>query len=158
MKQFLLTMAGVFAGLVLFLIGVPFLLIVMAAGAAKPAPTPAHTVLALDLRDPLTDQDPVNPFASIGRRSMSVMSVIETLDRAGKDGKVKAVLVRLPEGGMPPAAADEIRLALKKFRAPGKPVFAHSQGPHPAGLNHPTYMPRCAPNHNRNTTRRPARL
>ena len=119
MKQFLLTMAGVFAGLVLFLIGVPFLLIVMAAGAAKPAPTPAHTVLALDLRDPLTDQDPVNPFASIGRRSMSVMSVIETLDRAGKDGKVKAVLVRLPEGGMPPAAADEIRLALKKFRASG---------------------------------------
>ena len=56
MKQFLLTMAGVFAGLVLFLIGVPFLLIVMAAGAAKPTPTPAHTVLALDLRDPLTDQ------------------------------------------------------------------------------------------------------
>ena len=38
MKQFLLTMAGVFAGLVLFLIGVPFLLIVMAAGAAKPTP------------------------------------------------------------------------------------------------------------------------
>ena len=70
MKQFLLTMAGVFAGLVLFLIGVPFLLIVMAAGAAKPAPTPSHAVLELDLRSPLTDQDPVNPFASLGRSSM----------------------------------------------------------------------------------------
>lgn len=140
MKQFLLTMAGVFAGLVLFLIGVPFLLIVMAAGAAKPAPTPSHAVLAIDLRDPLTDQDPVNPFASIGRRSMSVMSVIETLDRAGKDGKVKAVLVRLPEGGMPPAAADEIRLALRKFRASGKPVIAHSQGLYPTGVITSTYM------------------
>jgi len=140
MKQFLTTMAGVFAGLVLFLIGVPFLLIVMAAGATKPAPTPAHAVLELDLRDPLTDQDPVNPFASIGRRSMSVMSVIETLDRAGKDGKVKAVLVRLPEGGMAPASADEIRLALKKFRATGKPVYAHSQGLYPSGIVTSTYM------------------
>ncbi|MDF2900614.1 MAG: signal peptide peptidase SppA, type [Phenylobacterium sp.] len=140
MKQFLITTAGVFAGLVLFLVGVPFLLIVMAAGAAKPAPTPSHAVLQLDLRDPLTDQDPVNPFASIGRRSMSVMSVIETLDRAGKDGKVKGVLIRLPEGGMAPASADEIRLALKKFRASGKQVIAHSQGLYPSGVVTSTYM------------------
>lgn len=140
MKQFLITAAGVFAGLVLFLIGVPFLLIVAATSAAKPEPTPAQAVLELDLRDPLTDQDPVNPFASFGRRSMSVMSVIETLDRAGKDGKVKGVLVRLPEGGMAPAAADEIRLAVKKFRATGKPVFAHSQGLYPSGVVTSTYM------------------
>lgn len=140
MKQFLTTMAGVFAGLVLFLIGVPFLLIVMAASAAKPAPTPAQAVLELDLRDPLTDQDPVNPFASIGRRSMSVMSVIETLDRAGRDGRVKAVLVRLPEGGMAPASADELRLAFRKFRANGKPIFAHSQGLYPSGVVTSTYM------------------
>ena len=69
MKQFLITTAGVFVGLVLFLIGVPFLLIVMAAGAAKPAPTPAVSVLELDLRDPISDQDPTNPLAGLGRRS-----------------------------------------------------------------------------------------
>jgi len=40
MKQFLTTMAGVFAGLILFLVGVPFLLIVIAAGATRPAPLP----------------------------------------------------------------------------------------------------------------------
>ena len=57
MKQFLLTMAGVFAGLVIFLVGVPFLLIVIAAGAAQPTALPAHTVLELDLREDLTDQD-----------------------------------------------------------------------------------------------------
>ncbi|MDP3853701.1 signal peptide peptidase SppA [Phenylobacterium sp.] len=140
MKQFLITTAGVFAGLVLFLVGVPFLLIVMAAGAAKPSPTPDQAVLQLDLRDPLTDQDPVNPFASFGRRSMSVMSVIETLDRAGKDGKVKGLLVRLPEGGMEPAAADEIRLAIRKFHATGKSVIAHSQGLYPSGVISSTYM------------------
>lgn len=140
MKQFLITTAGVFVGLVLFLIGVPFLLIVMAAGAARPDPTPAVAVLELDLRDPLTDQDPTNPLASFGRRSTSVMSVIETLDRAGKDGKVKALLVRLPEGGMEPAAADELRLAVKKFRATGKTVLAHSQGLYPSGVVTSTYM------------------
>ncbi len=140
MKQFLITTAGVFVGLVLFLIGVPFLLIVMAAGATKPDPTPAVAVLELDLRDPLTDQDPTNPLASFGRRSTSVMSVIETLDRAGRDGKVKALLIRLPEGGMEPAAADELRQAVKKFRAAGKTVIAHSQGLYPSGVVTSTYM------------------
>lgn len=43
MKQFFLTVASVFVGLLLFVVGVPFLLIVMAAGAAGP-PVP-HTVL-----------------------------------------------------------------------------------------------------------------
>ncbi len=140
MKQFLTTMAGVFVGLVLFLIGVPFLLIVMAAGATKPAPTPAVAVLELDLRDPLTDQAPSNPLAALGRRSMSVMSVIETLETARKDGKVKAVLVRLPEGGVEPAAADELRQAFKRFRSSGKPLYAHSQGLYASGVVTSTYM------------------
>ena len=140
MKQFFLTMAGVFAGLVLFLVGVPFLLVVMAAGAARPPATPAQTVLALDLRDPLSDQEPQNPLAAFGRRSMSVMSVIETLRRAEHDNHIKGVLVRLPEGGVEPAAADELRLAIKHFRASGKPVFAHSQGLYPSGVVTSTYM------------------
>jgi protease IV len=140
MKQFFITMAGVFAGLVIFLVGVPFLLVVMAAGATRPDPTPAQAVLDLDLRDPLSDQDPQNPLAQFGRRSMSVMSVIETLRRAERDGKVKAVLVRLPEGGVEPAAADELRQALRRVSAAGKPVLAHSQGLYPSGMVVSTYM------------------
>jgi hypothetical protein len=141
MKQFLMTMAGVFVGLVLFLVGVPFLLIVMAASAARPAPIPTHTVLQLDLRGGLSDQDPQNPFAALGGGGQSVMSIIETLRRAETDDKVEAVLVRLPEGGMAPASADELRLAFKHFRAVGKkPIFAHSQGLYPSGLVTSTYM------------------
>ena len=142
MKQFLMTVAGVFVGLVLFLVGVPFLLIVMAAGAARPAPVPTHTVLQLDLRGGLPDQDSQNPFAALGGGGgQSVMSIIETLRRAETDDKVKAVLVRLPEGGMAPASADELRLAFKHFRAVGKkPIFAHSQGLYPSGLVTSTYM------------------
>ncbi|WP_029915862.1 signal peptide peptidase SppA [Caulobacter sp. UNC358MFTsu5.1] len=142
MKQFLMTVAGVFVGLVLFLVGVPFLLIVMAASAARPAPVPAHTVLQLDLRGGLSDQDSQNPFAALsGGGGQSVMSIVETMRRAETDDKVEAVLVRLPEGGMAPASADELRLAFKHFRAVGKkPIFAHSQGLYPSGLVTSTYM------------------
>ena len=142
MKQFLMTVAGVFVGLVLFLVGVPFLLIVMAASATRPAPVPAHTVLQLDLRGGLSDQESQSPFAAFGGGGgQSVMSIVETLRRAETDDKVKGVLVRLPEGGIAPASADELRLAFKHFETVGKkPVFAHSQGIYPSGLVTSTYM------------------
>jgi protease IV len=140
MKQFLLTMAGVFAGLVLFLVGVPFLLLIMAANASRPDAVPAHAVLSLDLREPLKDQEPSNPLAAFGRPSLSVMHIISTLRKAETDDRVKSLLIRLPEGGIEPAAADEIRLAIKHFRASGKTVLAHSQGLYPSGMITSTYM------------------
>ncbi len=140
MKQFLITAAGVFAGLLIFLVGVPFVLISMALSATASAPVPARSVLTLDLRDPLTDQAPHNPLFGLGRNSASVMSIISTLRRAETDGRVKGLFVRLPEGGIEPGMADEIRLAFKQFRAAGKPVYAHSQGIYPAGIVTTTYM------------------
>ena len=140
MKQFLITAAGVFAGLMIFMIGVPFLLITMAASAAGPPATPAKAILELDLRDPLTDQSPQSPLAGLGRRSNSAMGVAETLRRAETDERVRGVFIRLPEDGMEPGVADEIRLAIKHFRTSGKPVFAHSQGLYPAGAVASTYL------------------
>jgi protease-4 len=140
MKQFLITAAGVFAGLMIFLVGVPFVLITMAASAAGPAPVPLKTVLELDLRDPLTDQSPRNPLAGFTRRTSSVMSIIEGLRRAEGDDRVKGLLIRLPEDGMEPGAADELKLAIRHFRAAGKPVIAHSQGIYPSGIVTSTYM------------------
>ncbi|QUD87124.1 signal peptide peptidase SppA [Phenylobacterium montanum] len=139
MRQFLLTMAGVFAGLVLFFIGVPFLILSLIASAAHPAATPAKTVLALDLRRAMTDQEPdgVLPFTN---RGLAVMSVVQALHRAEGDGRVKALFVRLPEGGMEPGEADELRLAFKHFRESGKPIIAHSQGLYSSGAIASTYM------------------
>ena len=140
MKQFLITAAGVFAGLLLFLIGVPVVLVAVAANAAGPEATPAKAVLELDLRDPLTDQSPQNPLSGFGQRTKSVMGIIESLHRAERDERVKGLLIRLPEGGVDPGAADELRLAIRRFRAAGKPVFAHSQGLYPSGVVTATYM------------------
>lgn len=140
MKQFLITAAGVFAGLVIFLIGVPFVLIAMAASAAGPAPVPARAVLELDLREPLTDQSPQNPLAGFARRGHSAMSIIEGLRRAEKDERIKGLLIRLPEGGIEPGLADELRLSIKHFETSGKPVIAHSQGLYPTGVSTAAYM------------------
>ncbi len=138
MKQFLLTMAGVVAGMTIFFVGVPFMFIVAALGSSKPQPPSA--VLQLDLRRSLADQEPQNPFAGLSGRSLSVMSIVETLRKAEGDPRVKGLFVRLPEGGAAPGEADELRLALKHFRASGKPVFAHSQGLYPSGAASSTYM------------------
>jgi protease-4 len=140
MKQFLMTAAGVFAGMLIFLVAVPFVLVSLALSAAGPAPVPSKSVLELDLRQNLTDQAPQNPLWGIGRNGSSVMSIIETLRRAEKDDRVKGLLVRLPEGGLEPGEADEIRLALNHFRSAGKPVYAHSQGIYPSGVVTASYM------------------
>jgi protease-4 len=138
MKQFFTTIAGVFVGLLLFFIGLPFLLIVSAIGAARPEATPAAAVLTLDLRGGLSDQTASDPFALLGG-GRSVMKIVETLDRAERDPKVKALLIRLPESGMPPAAAEELAAAIHDFRRAGKRVVAHSQGLQPIGVVTATY-------------------
>ncbi|HWA62689.1 MAG TPA: signal peptide peptidase SppA [Caulobacteraceae bacterium] len=139
MKQFLTTVAGVFVGLLLFAFVMPFFLIGLIASASRPAPTPANTVLSLDLRAGMTDQQPQAPFPGLSGKTLSVIGIEETLRRAEQDPKVKGLFVRLPEGGMAPAAADELRLAFKRFRAAGKPILVHSQGVYPSGVVTATY-------------------
>ena len=141
MKQFFITVAGVFAGLMLFFVVIPFVLtmIVAASVGSKPV-TPSNTVLELDLRAGLTDQTPGNPFASFGGSGLSTIQIVDTLAQAQEDDAVKVLLLRLPEGGMTPAAADEIRQAVQRFKAADKRVIAHSQGLSPVGAVISTYM------------------
>jgi len=140
MKQFLLTMAGVFAGLVLFFIGAPIILISLVAGAAKPTPTPGAAVLTLDLRKGLTDQEPNSAFSLFGGGKYAAMSIVTSLHAAETDSHVKALFVRLPEVGMEPGEADELRVAFRHFEAAGKPIIIHSQGLAPEGIITATYM------------------
>jgi protease-4 len=139
MKQFIITMAGVFVGLALFFVGVPLLLIAWVTAAARPAPAPEKSVLVLDLRGGLTDQAKPGPFAALSGRTGSVLGVEEVLRAAERDDHVKGLLVRLPEGGIAPATADELRLAFRHFRAAGKPILAHGQGFYADGTVVSTY-------------------
>ena len=138
MKNFLTTVAGVLVGLTLFVLSAPIVAIWIISAAARPAPTPDRTVLSLDLRGALTDQSPAGPLAFLGK-GQSVMTIEETLRRAETDDRIKGLFVRLPEIGMAPAAADELRLAFREFRAHGKFIIAHAQGLYGSGLITSTY-------------------
>jgi protease-4 len=140
MKTFLITLAAVFAGLLLFFIAAPFVLISLIAASARPVPPPIRAVLTLDLRQPLSDQTPSNPLAFLSGRALSVVSAVERLRRAEHDDHVKALYLRLPEGGIAPASADELEAALRRFRASGRPILAFSQGIFPSGVPSSAYL------------------
>jgi protease IV len=126
LKQFFLTIAGVFAGLLLFFIFIPIMLIASAVGSSAPA-TPANSVLSIDLRETLTDVPANTPFAAFTAGS-SVTGLVRKLEAAETDGNIKGIFIRASEMGMAPAHAEEIRQALIDFKASGKFVIAHAQG------------------------------
>jgi protease IV len=125
-KQFFITIAGVFLGLVLFFVLIPMMLIASVAGSSAPV-TPANTVLSVDLREELTDVPANTPFAAFSSSS-SVTGLVRKLEAAETDNHVKGVFIRASEMGMAPAHAEEIRQALIDFKASGKFVIAHAQG------------------------------
>ncbi|MGD9964973.1 MAG: signal peptide peptidase SppA [Hyphomonadaceae bacterium] len=127
MKQFLITVAGVLTGLVLFLFIGPILLIGMLAASFGGQPAqPSHMVLALDLREPLTDQRSPNPFAAFGDGS-ALLDVLGKIEAARTDNAVEGIYIRANTAGLAAAQAEELRAALAAFRASGKFVVAHLQ-------------------------------
>jgi protease-4 len=126
LKQFLITVGGVLVGLVVFVFLLPFLIIGMITASASPPPQPAHMVLQLDLREPMTDQQPVNAFAAFGGEP-ALLDVLARIEAARTDNAVEGIYVRANTGGMPASQAEEIRTALDAFRQSGKFVVAHVQ-------------------------------
>lgn len=131
MKQFLITFGAVVAAMTMVLIGIPIFLFMMAAASIKPNVS-GPLVVSVDLRAGLTDQSKESPFDFLtGGSGLSTIKVITRLKSASEDNNVKAVIIRLPEGGMSPAASEEIRDAVLGMKKAGKPVYAFSQGLYP---------------------------
>lgn len=93
---------------------------------------PSNMVLALDLRRPIADSRPYD--FGFGSRPVTVMDIVLGLDAAGRDARVKGVVLRVGSASLPVAQAEEVGDALKRFRKTGKFVIAHSQGFEGAGL------------------------
>ncbi len=139
MKQFFITLTAAITALIIVLVGLPIVLVAIIAGASKPQTT-GDIILSLDLREKMTDQARSQPFDFLTGKSMSTLETVQILHRAADDVHVKAVFVRLPEGGMSPAAAEEIRDAIIYVRRASKPVIAHSQGLYPDTMVISSYM------------------
>ena len=113
---------------------VVILLIILAGiGLVSGDGLPRNMVLELDARKSIADKS-ANGLLDLGDRSLSVMDIVMTLDAAQRDPRVKGVFMRVGSGDISVPRAEEMRDALKRFRAAGKFVVAHSQSFYSGGL------------------------
>lgn len=95
-------------------------------GGASLASTASNAYLQLNVRGSLPEQ-PADDFGSfLEHRPPSLRALVEALDRAATDPKVRFVVLRvglLSDAGW--ARVQELRAAVLRFRASGKPAYAH---------------------------------
>ncbi len=103
------------------------LVVLLLVGLVRGDGLPGNMVLTLDLRKPIADSAAPMPF-NIGNRNPTVMDVETALDEAGRDARVKGLIVQLGNGSVSTAQAEELGAAFARFRAKGKFVTAYSHG------------------------------
>ena len=108
-------------------------LVVLVVALAYGDGLPSNMVLALDLREAIDDSRAA-PTSIFTPRRATVMDVVLGLDTASRDGRVKGVVMRLGNGALSTAEAQEIGAAIKRFRAKNKFVSADASGFFSAGL------------------------
>src|SRR6478752_6371858 len=113
---------GVAKTVVLLLLVFAVLLVV---SLARGDGLPGNMVLALDLREPI-DDSAAAPTSLLTPRRVTVMDLVLGLDAAGRDKRVKGVVMRLGNGALSTAEAQEIADAIARFRAKGKFVIAQA--------------------------------
>jgi protease-4 len=126
-------MAAVLNGIAKFV----FLLILIFAvllvvGLAQGDGLPSNTVLTLDLRQPVADS--AVSALSLSGQQQTVMNIVFALDKASRDSRIKGVVMRLGNGALSLAEAEEISAALHRFRDRKKFVIAQATGFLTSGL------------------------
>jgi len=137
MKQFWITFMGSIVGVIVGSVLAVILVIFMIAGligsaisnassSSEPAIPRGAIVLELDLRTARTDSPMRSPFGFTG--PLSIVDIVQTLERAETDDRVQGLFLRANEFGLPAASAEELRGAIEDFRSTGKFVVTHAQG------------------------------
>ena len=85
---------------------------------------PANTVLTMDLRGAIPDSAS-RPAFPLTQRPVTIMDIVFALEDAGRDRRIKGVLMRLGQG-LSLAQAEELNQALTRFKTHGKFVIAQA--------------------------------
>ena len=91
----------------------------------KPPQIAASTILDLDLSQDIAESQPADPVARLlfdGQPALR--DLLDALQRAGDDPRVKGVVARVGNDGLGTATVQELREALAAFRAKGKFAIA----------------------------------
>jgi protease-4 len=120
-RAFTIIGALILAGFVLVLgIGVALWL--------TPARVPAKTILEADFERGLVEYVPNDPLASVLLAPAStVRDVVEALERAALDDRVRVLVAKVGATEMSLAATQELRGAITAFRRSGKPAIAYAE-------------------------------
>ncbi|MGA9521960.1 MAG: signal peptide peptidase SppA, partial [Myxococcaceae bacterium] len=118
MKKALVILLAVFGAMGLIFGGLMAVIVMVSAGSSPTVP--AQVVLELELDAPLPEMVQEDPLQMFGESTPTVRDVVEALERAGQDDRVKGLVARISTGPGSMAAAQELRDAVKAFRAKGK--------------------------------------
>ena len=131
---FLARLGGIFNRIASIIIFFVLLFIVVGViGAFTQPKLPGEMVLTLDMRNGLPDQRPNNPFVE-QHNVASMIDAVTALAKAENDDHVKGLYMRVGGGGISSSEAQELRAALKSFKAKGKFVIAHAQAFYTTGM------------------------
>lgn len=136
-KVFLIVGGIVFALILVGIIGMALL----AETLGKPS-VPNNSVLVLSVTGGLPDYAPEDPMARLlgVEQKQSFTSLLTQLRKAKVDSRVGGVLLDIDFPGIGWGKADELREAIKDFRASGKPVYAYME----IGTNREYYIATAA--------------
>ncbi|WNG21721.1 signal peptide peptidase SppA [Cystobacter fuscus] len=125
MKRFFIGSLAVVGGVTLLFVAAIVGLAYLAA-SSRPG-VPDSVVLELDITGPLREHVPEASLTSaFGEHAPTVRDVVDALERAGEDGRVKGLLVRLEGPAGSTAVVQELRDAVKAFRSRGKKAWAYA--------------------------------
>lgn len=140
MKDFFKSFFAALLALLIFVGAAGILFIaVLASMGPKPPTVPQKAVLVFSLDRSIPDSDQEGTPGEMIQQALEgessnntpLQSLIRTLDRAAKDSHISALFLTgnlKSEGyGTGPAALRELRAALLRFKASGKPVIAYNQ-------------------------------
>jgi protease-4 len=89
---------------------------------------PDSAVLTLNLADGITERGPIGPLAwATFRHEIALRDLVQGLDAAGRDPRIKGLVVRVGAGDLQMARAQEIRDAVLAFRQQGKFAVAFAE-------------------------------
>ncbi|MEZ4999922.1 MAG: hypothetical protein R2744_11020 [Bacteroidales bacterium] len=132
LKYTLATITGIILSGLLFMVIMIFTLAAMMGSADKPATIGKNSVLVLNTGQVIPERGSSDPFSSFDpvdfsfKPSPGVNDIINNLEKAARDERIKGVLIENGPMVNGLAKAEEIRLALLKFRESGKFVISYT--------------------------------